>query len=163
MEKSQNGWPASKDPETIKIKSYPVPGTKIKLRVAKRCAPLLVAFAADFHRLIEPIDEGSLDDWGYAYRPIRGQTTGLSNHASGTAIDLNATQHPLGKRNTFTSDQRDILDELCKMYLIKGGYTFRKRADDMHFEIGCSPSEATAKIKALGLDDDNDKQNNKNH
>lgn len=160
MEKSQNGWPANKDPNVIKVKSYPVPGTKIKLRVAQRCAPLLVAFAADFHQLVEPIDEGSLDDWCYAYRPIRGQTTGLSNHASGTAIDLNATKHPLGKRNTFTSDQRDILDELCKKYLIKGGYTFRKRADDMHFEIGCSPSEASAKIKALGLDDDNDKKDN---
>ena len=159
MEYSQNGWPASKDPNAIKIKSYLVPGTKIKLRVAQRCAPLLVAFAADFHNLVEPIDEGSLDDWGFAYRPIRGQTTGLSNHASGTAIDLNATKHPLGKRNTFTSDQRDILDELCKKYLIKGGYTFKKRADDMHFEIGCSPSEANAKIKTLGLDDDNDKQN----
>lgn len=160
MEYSQNGWPANKDPNAIKIKSYPVPGTNIKLRVAQRCAPLLVAFAADFHHLVEPIDEGSLDDWGFAYRPIRGQTTGLSNHASGTAIDLNATKHPLGKRNTFTSGQLDILDELCKKYLIKGGYTFKKRADDMHFEIGCSPSEASAKIKALGLDDDNDKKNN---
>ena len=58
---SQNGWPANKDPEAIKVKSYLVPGTKIKLRLAQRCAPLLVAFAADFHRLIEPIDEGSLD------------------------------------------------------------------------------------------------------
>lgn len=158
MEKSQNGWPASKDPNAIKVKSYAVPGTNIKLRLAARCAPLLVAFAGDFHNLVEPIDEGSLDDWGFAYRPIRGQTTGLSNHASASAIDLNATRHPLGKRNTFTSDQREILDELCKKYLLKGGYTFRKRADDMHFEIGCSPSEATARIKALGLDD-NDKEN----
>jgi len=163
MEKSQNGWPASKNPELIKVRSFPVKSTKIKLRLAERCAPLLVAFAEDFHNLVEPIDEGSLDDWGFAYRPIRGQTTGLSNHASGTAIDLNATKHPLGKRNTFTSEQRDILDELCEKYLIIGGYTFRKRADDMHFEIGCSPSEANAQIKALGLDDDNDKKDNKNN
>lgn len=154
MEKSQNGWPANKDPNVIKVKSYPVPGTNIKLRVAQRCAPLLVAFAADFHELVEPIDEGSLDDWGYAYRPIRGQTTGLSNHASGTAIDLNATKHPLGKRNTFTSDQRDVLDELCAKYKIKGGYTFIKRADDMHFEMACGPAEATTLIKELGLNNE---------
>ena len=157
---SQNGWVASEDQNAIGIKSFSVPGTKIKLRCAEKVAPLLVTFAAEFHAHIEPIDEGSLDDWGYAYRPIRGQTTGLSNHASGTAIDLNAKIHILGKRNTFTSDQRKTLDELCEKYLIKGGYTFRKRADDMHFEIGCSPSEASAKIKALGLDDDNDKKDN---
>lgn len=154
MEISQNGWPASKDPETIKIKSYPVPGTKIKLRVAQRCAPLLVAFAADFHRLVEPIDEGSLDDWGFAYRPVRGQTTGLSNHSSGTAIDLNSKLHPLAKRNTFSAEQREVLDQLCAKYKIKGGYTFIKRADDMHFEMACNPSEATALIKELGLDNE---------
>jgi len=152
METSQNGWPASKNPDFIKVKAYPVKGTKIKLRVAARCAPLLIHFAQDFHELVEPIDEGSLDDWGFNYRPIRGQTTGLSNHSSATAIDLNSTLHPLGKRNTFTSEQRDILDFLCDKYKIKGGYTFKKRADDMHFEIACSPSEATAHIKALGLE-----------
>lgn len=154
MEKSQNGWPANKDPNVIKVKSYPVPGTNIKLRVAQRCAPLLVAFAADFHNLVEPIDEGSLDDWGFNYRPVRGETTGLSNHSSGSAIDLNSKIHPLGKRNTFTSDQRNVLDELCAKYKIKGGYTFIKRADDMHFEMACGPAEATALIKKLGLDNE---------
>jgi hypothetical protein len=152
MEKSQNGWPASKDPAAIKVGSYLVPGTKIKLRVAQRCAPLLIAFAAEFHNRVEPIDEGSLDDWGFNYRPIRGQTTGLSNHSSASAIDLNSSKHPLGKRNTFTASQRDVLDELCAKYKIKGGYTFIKRADDMHFEMACSPSEATAHIKALKLE-----------
>ncbi len=53
---SYNGWPASKDPAEIGIKSYPVPGTKIKLRCAEAVAPLLVGFAAEFHALIEPID-----------------------------------------------------------------------------------------------------------
>jgi hypothetical protein len=151
MERSQNGWPASKNPEDIGVKSYPVKGTKIKLRLAKRAAPLLVAFAEEFHALVEPIDEGSLDDWGFAYRPIRGQTTGLSNHSSGTAIDLNSKIHILGKRNTFTAAQREVLDGLCKKYKLRGGYTYKNRPDDMHFEINCSQSEAAALIKELGL------------
>ena len=87
---SYNGWPASKDQAEIGIKSYPVPGTLIKLRCAEKVAPLLVGFAAEFHNLIEPLDVGSLDDWGYAFRMVRGTTDKLSNHASGTALDLNA-------------------------------------------------------------------------
>lgn len=161
METSQNGWPASKNPDDIKVKSYPVKGTSIKLRLAARCAPLLVAFAEEFHELVEPIDEGSLDDWGYCYRAIRGQTIGLSNHASGTAIDLNARQHPLGKRNTYDKAQLTVLDALCDKYGLRGGYTFRNRADDMHFEMAISPSQATALIKALGLDKKNEKAHQK--
>jgi hypothetical protein len=56
---SYNGWPASKDPAEIGIKSYPVPGTNRKLRCAEAVAPLLIGFAAEFHALIEPIDEGA--------------------------------------------------------------------------------------------------------
>ena len=68
MEKSANGWPASADAEAIDIVRKPVPGTDLKLRVAKPVAPLLIAFAAEFHKQVEPIDKGTLDDWGYAYR-----------------------------------------------------------------------------------------------
>ena len=42
--------------------------------------------------------------WGHAYREISGSTT-LSNHASGTAIDINAPRHPLGASGTFSSTQ----------------------------------------------------------
>jgi hypothetical protein len=60
METSYNGYPASKDPAEIKIKSYPVKGTDRKLRCAESVGPLLAAFAAEFHELIEPIDEARL-------------------------------------------------------------------------------------------------------
>ncbi len=45
MLQSYNGWPASKDPAEIGIKSYAVPGTNRKLRCAEAVAPLLVGFA----------------------------------------------------------------------------------------------------------------------
>jgi hypothetical protein len=150
-ETSQNGWAASKDPKVIKIKSFPIAGTTIKIRANKIAGKLLAAFAAEFHELVEPIDGGQLDDWGYAYRNVRGSSTNLSNHSSGTAIDLNATKHPLGKANTFTAEQQQTLNQLCEKYGLRGGYTYRTRKDDMHFEVMLSPDEATKLAKKLGL------------
>lgn len=149
--KSQNGWPASQNPEAIKIKSYPIPGTEIKVRVAEAAAPLLINFAAEFNERVEKIDKGELDDWGFNFRFVRGSEESLSNHSSGSAVDLNARKHPLGKRDTFTPEQKIILDELCAKYKLRGGYTYKNRPDDMHFEVIVSPGEAKKHIKALGL------------
>lgn len=150
-EKSGNGWIASKDPNEIKIKSFPIAGTNIKVRCQETAGIILAAFAAEFHQKVEPIDEGVLDDWGYAYRPVRGQTTGLSNHASGTAIDLNATQHPLGKEGTFTIQQRVMLQQLIKKYGLRWGGMYVNRKDEMHVEIIETPAQVRTRIKKLGL------------
>lgn len=149
--KSQNGWQASQNPEAIGIQPFPVEGTKIKLRLEPIAGKILAAFAAEFHKEVEKIDEKSLDDWGYAYRNIRGEVDGLSNHASGTAIDLNSVKHPLGKENTFTKAQREKLDVLCTKYGIRGGYTYKHRKDDMHFEIVETKEQVLNRIAAMGL------------
>ena len=147
---SQNGWKASKDRAEIGIESFLVPGTKLKLACAKTVAPLLVGFAAEFHELIEPIDEGTLDDWGYCFRQVRGSTDNLSNHSSGTAIDLNATQHPLGKVGTFPNDKVPMIRALAKKYGLIWGGDYRNRKDEMHFEIALTPAKAAALIEKLG-------------
>jgi hypothetical protein len=147
---SYNGWPASKDVEAIRIKSYPITGTKIKLRCAYFAAPLLVAFAEQFHELIEPIDGGTLDDWGYAYRDVRGVPGKLSNHASGTAIDLNAKLHSLTKAGTFPAEKVPMIQALTKKYgLAWGGNWTRK--DEMHWEIALNPLKTAKRIEKLGL------------
>ena len=151
MLKSYNGYPASKDPAEIKIKAYPVKGTDRKLKCAESVGPLLAAFAAEFHTLIEPIDEGTFDDWGYAFRMVRGSTDRLSCHSSGTAIDLNATKHPLGKAGTFPAEKIPMLRALAKKYGLKWGGDFKSRPDDMHFEVEISPAKAKALIESLGL------------
>jgi hypothetical protein len=148
---SYNGYPASKDLDEIKIKSYPVKGTDRKLRCAESVGPLLAAFAAEFHELIEPIDEGTFDDWGYAFRMVRGTTDKLSCHSSGTAIDLNATKHPLGKHGTFPAEKVPMIRALAKKYGLKWGGDFKSRPDDMHFEVEVKPGKAQALIKTLGL------------
>lgn len=151
---SQNLWPVSEDPDEIGIIIRKVPGTNRKLRVAKPVAPLLIAFACDFHNQVEPIDEGQHDDWGYAYRPVRGSITTYSNHASGTAIDLNATKHPLGAENTFDSEQTATIRRLCRKYGLRWGGDYRTRKDEMHFEIALNRNQVENLIKTLGLEDE---------
>jgi len=148
---SQNGWPASQDQLEIGIKSFPVPGTKIKLRCAEKVAPLLVTFAAEFHQHVEAIDQGSLDDWGYCFRNIRGTSDKLSNHSSGTAIDLNAAKHPLGHAGTFTVMQTVMIQALAKKYGLTWGGDYKNRKDEMHFEISFNEAKCAELIEKLNL------------
>lgn len=149
--KSYNGYPASKDRAEIAIKSYPIKGTSIKIACAEVVAPLLVGFCQEFHELIEPIDGEALDDWGYAFRMVRGSTDKLSNHSSGTAVDLNATKHPLGKAGTFPLEKVPMLRALAKKYGLTWGGDYKNRKDEMHFEVSVSPEKAKKLIEKLGL------------
>jgi hypothetical protein len=151
MLKSYNGWPADKDPAAIGIKSFAVSGTTLKIRCAKDAGELLAAFAAEFNTLIEPIDGGTFDDWAYAYRMVRGTTDKLSCHSSGTAIDLNATKHPLGKAGTFPLTKVPMIQALAKKYGLAWGGDYRGRKDEMHFEIAISKEKAIALAKKLEL------------
>jgi hypothetical protein len=148
---SSNGWPASNDRKEIGIKSYEVPGAKTKLACAEGAAPLLIGFASEFHKLIEPIDEGALDDWGYCFRMVRGSTDKLSNHSSGTAIDLNAPKHALGKVGTFPAEKVPMIRALATKYGLKWGGDYITRKDEMHFEVNLNPAKAAALIVKLGL------------
>lgn len=148
--KSANGWPASEDQAKIKIKHFPVKGTKIRLRCAAIAGPILAAFAADFDAEVEPLEEGAFDDWSYAFRDVRGNTGTLSNHSSGTALDLNSAKHPLGKSNTFKPKQIVTIKALCKKYQLVWGGSW-KRPDDMHFEISTTKAQVKKLTKQLGL------------
>lgn len=144
--KSQNGWPVN-PPRGKRI----VPGTTTGLVVADGPAgDVLIHVASQIHQRVEDIDDGQLDDWGWADRPIRGSNQ-TSNHASATAIDLNATQHGLGAAGTFTPAQVDeihrILGEVDDVVRWGGDYSGRK--DEMHFEINASYEEVAAVAERL--------------
>lgn len=135
MASSQNGWKAN---DRTAIVSMQVPGTT--RRIAVRVGPpgeALVEFAAAFHRTVERIDDGIFDDWGYAERAIRGSSTTLSNHASGTAIDLNATRHPLGRVGTFSPAQAAQIRRLIAATggVLRWGGDYIGRKDEMHVEV----------------------------
>ena len=146
---SANGWPASEEQAAIGIKSYPVPGTNLKIRCAEKVAPLLVGFAAEFHNLIEKLDEGTLDDWGYCFRKVRGSDSIVSNHSSGTAIDLNASRHPLGQVGTFDLGKVPMLRALAHKYGLTWGGDYKSRKDEMHFEISIDAVKVAALIKKI--------------
>ena len=136
---SQNGWPAL-DSTSTRLHTWIIPARtgSLRLRVREGSAGFLLAhFALWFAETIEPLRGKVADDWGYASRPIRGQATGLSNHAAGCAIDLNATRHALGKRGTFGRTKAARI--VARLALYKGclrwGGQYTRRADEMHFEV----------------------------
>ena len=145
---SYNGWPASKDQAEIGIVSIPIKGTKLKVRCAKAVAPLIAGFCKEFHELIEPIDEGVLDDWGYAFRDVRGVPGKLSNHSSGTAVDLNSKSHSLGKVGTFPPEKVPMIRALAKKYGMTWGGDWTRK-DEMHFEIALGAATVAALIGSL--------------
>jgi len=153
MPTSQNGYPAN-DPTLVS--SRLVPGTTRRLTVRKGPAgDLLLWVASQFDKFVEDIEQGVLDDWGYAERPIRGSTTVLSNHSSGTAIDLNATAHVLGAEPS-TSFSRQEIDTIHAVVArtegcVRWGGDYTGRKDGMHFEIadGVSEARCAAVLKKL--------------
>lgn len=138
MATSQNGWPVLTPGDPL-LYTWTIPTKRGDVRVRLRNGSagfLLAHFALWFAEHVEPIAGGVMDDWGHAIRPIRGKTSGYSNHASGTAIDLNATRHPLGKRGTFSLVQQARIRVRLAVYggaLTWGGAW--RRPDEMHVEV----------------------------
>jgi len=136
-----NGWPALAATSTLLhtwIVNGPSGQSKFRTRNGS-CGFVLAHNALWFDGKVEGLVEDVLDDWSYAYRPIRGFDEGgvLSNHA-GYAVDLNATDHPLGvpTRETFTPAEVRLIMRRMEFYddVIEWGGNWR-RADAMHFEI----------------------------
>jgi hypothetical protein len=154
---SQNGYTAN-DPS--KVSSRVVPGTTRRLTVRNGPAgDLLLWVAGQFDKLVEDIEQGILDDWGYAERPIRGGTE-LSNHASGTAIDLNATSHPLATdpAANFSRAEIDTIHAILARTrgCVRWGGDYTGRKDGMHFEIVRDEAACAAALTALTSGEEDD-------
>lgn len=77
--------------------------------------------------------------WNGSYSPrfIRGSTTSLSNHAWGTAFDINVQWNALGTAGPLVG-QEGSTRELIPLANANGFYAglhFKSRPDPMHFEI----------------------------
>lgn len=119
------------------LNTWTVPGADTRLRLRQGSGGfLLVHLATRFDRNVEQLKEPLLDDWGHAFRAVRGFST-FSRHAYGLAEDLNATDHPLGVDHTFTAKERDTIHAILKRYdgCIRWGGDYSGRKDAMHFEI----------------------------
>lgn len=155
---SMNGYTASDDPRNIPggvVTVTPKGAPESQFRVRGGDVATIFQYLLDRYQAeVESIDlyrQGSGDDWGYTFRMVRGSTSRLSNHSSATAVDVNATRHPLGTHPTanFTTKQinaiRRILNDLDGTIGWGGDYSGRK--DPMHFEISAGLDQV-AKVAA---------------
>ena len=144
MAVSQNGYRAN---DRSLIVSISVPGGKLAVRKGD-VAVIMQYIAEQFHSTVEPLKWPG--NWGYAERKIRGGSS-LSNHASGTAIDLNAPRHYLGAVGTFTSSQVRAIRKILSACegTIRWGGDYRGRKDEMHFEINAGTAKVARVAKKL--------------
>lgn len=138
---SQNGWDVA---SVSDIHYYQLIGGKVGLRKGD-VATVLLAVADDLQKLQPAVWPGI---WGWYVRPIRGQTTGYSNHASGTAMDWNAPQHPRQSGSRYlgwSASQVTAIHSLLAgkyQHLVRwGGDYVSKPYDPMHFEINVDPED----------------------
>ena len=142
--KSQNQWPVIDQASGTRLWIIPVTAGP---RRAYRLHPGHAGFVLChvilwFHESIEKINEGIWDEWGWSVRNVLGSTTTVSNHASGTAADVNATKHPLGVAHTFTkAGQYAKIRARLFFYagVIRAGTQYHNRKDEMHWEINVTP------------------------
>ncbi|TDV55149.1 M15 family metallopeptidase [Actinophytocola oryzae] len=142
---SQNGWPVNPA-----LKTRTVPGSSRRMTMADGPAgDLLNHVAGQLSQRVESFDlKGppgeELDDGGHNDRSIRGSTA-ISNHASGTAFDMNSARHVLGASGTFTPAQvneiHTILGEVDGV--VRWGGDYSGRLDEMHFEINGSQADVS--------------------
>lgn len=141
--KSYNGWYASPNLNTVVIE--PVPGFRVRVVNNANVIAVFTYLVQQYHARVDNVlGPHKADDWGFYFRKNRNSNN-LSNHASGTAIDIDATEHPNGVRvsKTFTdaevSEIREILDELDDV--IDWGGDYKRTVDGMHFELGVPPGK----------------------
>ena len=143
MATSQNGWPAlAADSPYLHTWVIPAKTGAISIRLRNGSAGFLLAhFLLWWAERLEPLRGKVLDDWGYAYRAVRGYETTLSNHSSGTAADANATRWPLGTEHMSATMKFRIRFRL-KLYrgCLRWGGDYSGRKDQMHTEVNAALS-----------------------
>lgn len=151
--RSENGWRMCTRAACERI--Y-VPGADNQYLAAMivRSGPseiVLRAWAIWYHNNVERLDlykAGVGDDWGWSER----NDVGNSNHLSGTGLDFNATQYPMGQRRMSAGIVAKINEgrRLFEDNIFHGRNW--NRPDEMHFQLNhgtASGDGASAKLIAF--------------
>lgn len=138
------GWPVdrSDDMETVRTAR-----SGVRFIVHRAIAPIVKYLVDEVERrgyLIHAPGQ-TPDDWSYANRAIRGRNA-PSNHSWGLAIDIDATQFPLGSRKRLPQ----WIVNLFKAHGFDYGGDWTRRPDPMHFEFNGWPSDARRIAAAIG-------------
>lgn len=150
MAVSQNNWAVIHSGSSPQLTKLPHVTGRVR---AGDVFTVLSDLCEQFDAHVEEIVKS--DSWGYAYRAVRGGRK-FSNHASGTAVDLNATKHGMYMKGTFSSAQIAKMRHILKRYIdpktgrciVRWGEDYVRRRDGMHFEIHNADQAAVARVAA---------------
>jgi len=128
---SENGWPMV---DQGSCEWTTVPGTSVSLEIQKGW-PLAImrAFAADIHQFVQPLRDADSACW------TEGNSVATSNHLSGTAMDLDWDDHPMGPEYAgWNQGQINTIREILAFYedTIFWGNDWDTPKDSMHFQMG---------------------------
>lgn len=150
---SENGWPIV---DSAEIENRFLPGmNNVRLEMRRGdVMDVIAAWCIWYHKNVEVIDKFQpRDEWGFSW----DNAVANSNHLSGTAVDINATQWPW-KTYRMPKWMVDKINEGLRLF---EGNIFHGRnwstPDEMHFQInGYDPARLAAfnaKLKAgyLGI------------
>jgi len=166
MPKSLNGWPVlTPGSKLLCTKQIPT----VDRRLTMRCSVIRIflALANDYDDWVKTLDNDKkpVDDGAYNYRPARNANA-WSNHASGTAIDLNWSQEgaqssSAGAKFFAKPENKAKIEWLKTVYpiLVWGGDWRAK--DYMHWELapGTTQADVDRLIKKLGIDENGIRHN----
>ncbi len=151
MDTSLNGWKVI-HPGEPGLVIVTVPGASLRLRVNEAAAPLLVHVADRVNREVRSLEannaKGGQDDAGWAFRKAR-HADGFSNHASGSAIDLNWRLWPQkGSTRSMTASETAAASKIAAdlAEVIVWGGNWNNQRDEMHWEV--RPGVTPQKVKA---------------
>lgn len=136
MANSQNGWPVATSGQQDRaplIRNVTVPNGVL----AGDVAVIFRWLAGEYDRRVERLVAGWC--WGWFVKNIEGSSS-ISNHASGTAVDLNAPANPMGSGTTKKSMSAAQIDECHQLEresdnVLRWGGDYVSRQDPMHWEI----------------------------
>ena len=158
---SLNGWTVIEPGTGGLLVTRAVPGAKVKLTLRKEAAPVLLWVASRVHAQVRSLTEnnkGGQDDGGYCYRQARS-ANGYSNHASGTAIDLNWRTWPmLGRRRSMTDKEQAAARAIARdaAPVVAWGGNWVNSIDEMHWEVrpGTTAQQLRDFMRANGIQQD---------
>jgi hypothetical protein len=137
--RTENGW---YQVSATQLDRSPIPGTNIVVPLQKGWPSIVLkAFAADFHAYVESLQNarGGTDEGGWT--PTNSVAT--SNHLSGTAMDLNWSDHTFRVSYAgFNQLEIAVCRELLAFYTFEGlpmvfwGQDWNSPKDAMHFQMG---------------------------
>jgi len=131
------GWPVNRSGDMATVRAA---RSGTSFTVHELIAPIIKYLIDETERRGYLLDHGhgdQNDDWSYANRSIRGKRT-PSNHSWGLAVDIDATQFPMGSKKRLPQ----WIVDLWKAHGFDYGGDWKGRADPMHFEFNGWPSDA---------------------